>query len=274
MVPYVLRIVIFAVLLAAPPPVRAERSCDPGQLFQRARFAAAETCLCRALEDPEAAGLEEATIHGYLAALRLIEGDEAAAVAHIEVALASGEGVAVPAGAPPRMEELIEEVRDRPDQDRLSLEITAPGCPPAGDEVQVRAVLDNAPEGLGFTLELRCEGAIEPVASERAPVATVGVSLATAGAAADDTVTCTASARTEAGAPLLVEELEITLCEPAERGRPAGRAGASPGLVGNTWFWVGIAVAAAAVVAGAAVGIAFGVAPAEAELGRARLELR
>ncbi|MCA9601286.1 MAG: hypothetical protein KC417_04650 [Myxococcales bacterium] len=237
-------------LVCAATNVAFAQSLDKARsLYLDADFETALAEFEAVLERPGLTPDEAAESHRYLATLRALLGDKAAAEKHARAALAIDPSAAPARGAPKALEKLFESLRQELGGKAATLTIQAEGDVNASEPLVLSAVLDPAPVALATLLSLRCvSGSGAPEEAEGSPPR-VEVELASV----EGEVNCRASAMTSSRAPIFTAR---------ERFGPGdGQSGtlnlASPGDEeedegGSVWPWIavgGVAVAGA-VVAG------------------------
>jgi len=239
-------LVTFAVLPVRP--AYAQSVDHARRLYLDAEFQDAASEFELVLARPSVDIDEAAESHRYLAVLRSMLHDEAAARAHAEAAVALDPAIVAPEGAPPDVATIFEEARRATGGRRAAIAIEASERLRAGAPAHIAARLDPAPAALASQIGLRCVSG-ETAAEESAapPEVTVAIERVT------DTVHCRAWAGT--GATRLVRaraDLEI-----GEDG--AGAAGGlgstgsdadDDGGGGSAWPWIAVGGAVVAVGVG------------------------
>lgn len=276
-----------ALWVAIASPGFADEARDGRALFEQARFDEALAWFEAVLADPAATVATITTAHLYVAALRLVEGDEAAARDHAAAAVALDGDVRSPPGAPRRLDDILGEARAGRPEGGLDVRVEAPSCGAPGSSVSVRATASGTPPGLVRIVRLRCSGGERAVAAESEAAAQVEISVPDASVAVP--LSCVASALSGAGVELRATSREIPLCRVetlpsprdvaaaharGQRSRRAAPAGATerPSGQGRGWLWVGVGAGAAVVVAAVVVGVLIGTADRDVTLGPIRVE--
>ena len=190
-------------------------------LYEEADFEAAINEFNTALESPELERETAVECHRYLAALYLVVENPEMATEHAEAAVALEPTVVAPEGAPPDLNDLLDEVRADQGEEAARFNIVASESTLVrGQESTITARLVPAPRALAQRLTLRCDDAEEAEAESSPPEVEV---IVTPGITAREVV-CEARAETESGAVMVETEEELEV-----EGRSSGR---------RRWPWI------------------------------------
>lgn len=179
--------------LADAPRASAQTVASAEARWFEADFDGARAEFESILASPRLTAADAAPAHAYLAALESMGGDERAARAHAEAALALDPNASAPEGAARSVTTLFASARDRQAGRTATVTLEAEPSPTSSSRRVVTARLRSAPASLVRDLVLRCGGAER---MDRAGTVTLEVD-------ASRSTACTAEARTAAGAVLL-----------------------------------------------------------------------
>lgn len=236
---------LFAVTACWPGRALAQTVAEGRELYFDAEFRPAIEVFTAALARGNLTDEEVAEAQVHLAALRLLEGDEARAREHVVAALIHRPDVRAPEGAPATLQALLDEARARLDPDRDGdrwLSITGTRDP-GGARVLARIAPGLA--DLVAELMLRCRFGGETFGPVTGPPPQVVLSLPGVG----DPLRCEARGVGRVGVELLRAHRVLDLDAPARRR-------ISP------WVWVGLGLGVAVV----AVAVVLALALPEGEL--------
>jgi len=243
--------ILVAVTIAQPAHAQSrDPDAEAHALYLRAEFRAAASAFDAILERSDLDVARAVEAHRYLAALRSLLGDPARARAHALAATALDPDAAPPEGASEETLALFDEARRTLAGRPAVLRVDAPARASRAAAARARARIVPPVALVADVLDLACverPGASARRATGRAPEVTVALP----GARPRSVLSCTASARTEAGATLLRTEVHLTLPDDPSRARADSPGDRDEGS-SVPWAWIvagGVVIAAGAVLA-------------------------
>lgn len=246
-----LRTMTFCLVLVMPSISSAQTLAEGRELYLDAEFRPAMEVFTATLERDDLTDEEIAEVHSYLAALRLLAGEQEVAREHATAAVLQDHDVTAPEGAPEAMRALLDDVRVRFDEEAPLISIEADVT---DGESTVEARIDPELEALVADISLRCvapESGIESITGT-APDVMLTISE-TSGS-----VYCVARGVSRRGVEILRARRDLEL-----RGSERRR--------NTNWIWLGIGLGVATVTA-LAVALALALQPEEYTIGDINVE--